>query len=103
MLKKLGISTLALAAAMAVATPAATFARDRGDHGRGFERHDYGRTYERRDFRDHAPVFRDYVRPSVGFGVYVNPAPAANGYYDQYGVWHPYGYYDQFGVWHASY
>jgi hypothetical protein len=31
-----------------------------------------------------------YVAPTI-----VAPAPAANGYYDQYGVWHAYAYYPQ--------
>jgi hypothetical protein len=93
MFKKLGISTLALAAVMAVAAPTASFARDRDDH-RGGER-DSGRhaVIEHRDYG-----FRDHDRSR--FGVGFNAAPAA-GYYDQFGVWHPYGFYDQFGVWHA--
>jgi len=90
MLKKLGISTLALAAALAVAAPTLTFARGRDDH-RGAER------FERRD--DHRLV-RDRDHDGFRFGVGVGVAPAA-GYYDQFGVWHPYGYYDQFGVWHV--
>jgi len=83
MFKKLGISTLALAAALAVAAPTASFARDRDDH------RDRGRR--------EVIVHRDTDRFRFGVGIV---APAA-GYYDQFGVWHPYGFYDQFGVWHA--
>jgi hypothetical protein len=87
MFKKLGISTLALAAVLAVAAPTASFARDRDDH--------------RNDHRDRGSreviVHRDHDRFGFGVGIV---APAA-GYYDQFGVWHPYGFYDQFGVWHA--
>ena len=62
-----------------------------------------------------APAPGYYVGPSVTFGLdfgpsYVVPPPAyvapsappyGDGYYDQWGNWHPYGYYDQWGVWHA--
>jgi hypothetical protein len=86
MFKKLGVSTLALAAVLAMAAPTAGFARDRDEHYRG----------ERREVMVH----RDHDRFGFGIGVNVAPAPAA-GYYDQFGVWHPYGFYDRFGVWHA--
>ena len=88
MLKRLGISTMALAAALAVATPAVSLARDRDDH-RGGEHHEFYRGHD-----------RDWDRGrgwSFGFGYTapvsapVVPAPAA-GYYDQFGVWHPYAY-----------
>ena len=83
MLKRLGISTMALAAALAVATPAVTLARDRDDH-RGGEHHEF---YRGRDW-DH-----DRHGWGLGFG-YTAPVPApAPGYYDQFGVWHPYTYY----------
>lgn len=93
MLKKFGLSTLALAAALAVAVPTVSLAADRGGDHRGG-----------RDFDRHEDVRRDdHVRGrGFGVGVYVAPtivapapAPAANGYYDQYGVWHPYAYYPQ--------
>jgi len=86
MFKKLGISTLALAAALAVAAPTASFARDRDDH--------------RNDHRDRGReviVHRDHDRFRFGVGI----ATPAAGYYDQFGVWHAYGFCDQFGVWHA--
>ena len=83
MFKKLGISTLALAAALAVAAPTASFARDRDDH------RDHGRR--------EVIVHRDHDRFRFGVGI----ATPAAGYYDQFGVWHAYGFCDQFGVWHA--
>jgi len=99
MLKRFGLSTLALATALAVAAPAVSLARDRDDfRGRDFDRHERveHRTYDRRD--------RDYDRDRGRFGFSLGyrsaPAPAANGYYDQYGNWHPYGYYDQWGNYH---
>ena len=85
---------MALAAALAVASPAVSLARDRDDH-RGGEHHE---VYRGRDGRD-----RGWDRDrGWGFGFGYNavpvpvptpaPAPAA-GYYDQFGVWHPYSYY----------
>jgi hypothetical protein len=101
MLKRFRIPTLALAASMAVAVPTFTFARDRGE-SRGHEQAFRGREFhEGHEDRWRGEGFRRGYS-NLGFGVYAAPAPApgANGYYDQYGVWHPYGYYDQFGVWH---
>jgi hypothetical protein len=99
MLKKLGIPTLALAVAMAVAAPSVTLARDRDDYrGRGFERHEMYRGREQRVWRDN-----DRGRFSFGINIYrapIAPQPVANGYYDEYGVWHAYGFYDQYGNWH---
>ena len=106
MLKRFGLPTLALATAMAVAAPTVTLARDRDDHRGG----DAGRhEVVRRDFHgDHDRDFRGGRGINFGLGFYSAPAPVvapapapATGYYDQYGVWHPYGYYDQFGVWRA--
>ena len=103
MLKRFGIPSLALATVLAVAAPTVTLARDRDDHrGGDFDRHE---TIRGRDDHD----FRGRDRFNFGVGVYASPAPVvapapvvpASGYYDQYGVWHPYGYYDQFGNWHA--
>ena len=92
MLKKLGIPTLALAMALAVAAPAVSLARGRDEHrGGGFDRHE---VYRGRDAR----VWRGRGGPSFNFGVGVYAAPAPAGYYDQYGVWHPYGY-GAYGVW----
>jgi hypothetical protein len=107
MLKRFGITTFALATALAVAAPTVTLARDRDDHRGGdvgrqeaFRgRDDRGGHFQDRDDRDWG--FRGGNRFNFGVGVYSAPAPAAGGYYDQFGVWHPYGYYDQFGVWHA--
>jgi hypothetical protein len=92
MLKRLGISTMALAAALAVAAPAVSLARDRDDH-RGGERHEVYRGHD--GWRG-----RDWDRGwGFGFGYFgynavpvPAPAPAA-GYYDQFGVWHAYNYY----------
>lgn len=103
MFKKLRFSALGLAAAMAVAVPTVSLARDHdgGRGGRGFARQEYrGGDHDRgRDWDRGRSFYRDYDHDrGWGFGVYVNPAPApvANGYYDQYGVWHPYAY-DQYG------
>ncbi|HEX6897355.1 MAG TPA: hypothetical protein VF146_18880 [Bryobacteraceae bacterium] len=122
MLKRLGIPALALASAFAIAAPNVTLAADRGgnrdghegarqefrdrgnDRDRHFDRDD--RHFDRDDRRFDRDGRRfdrdDHGRFNFGVGVYAAPvpAPAASGYYDQYGVWHAYGYYDQFGVWH---
>ena len=111
MLKRLGIPALALASAFAIAAPNVTLAADRGGDRDGHqgarqEFRDRGNDRDRhfdRDDRDGRRFDRsDHGRFNFGVGVYAAPvpAPAASGYYDQYGVWHAYGYYDQFGVWH---
>jgi hypothetical protein len=88
MVKRLGISTIALAAILAAAVPGVSLARDRDDH-RGGEHHEVYRGHDR--WRD-----RDWDRgrgSSLGFGYTAPvpvPVPAAAGYYDQFGVWHPY-------------
>jgi hypothetical protein len=82
---------MALAAILAVAAPRASQARDRDDH-RGGEHHEVYRGHD--GWRD-----RDWDRGrgrSFGFGLTAPvpvPAPAPTGYYDQFGVWHPYTYY----------
>ena len=97
MLKKLGFKTMALAAGLAVAAPTISLARDRDDfRGRNVERNE---RFERRDRDDRG--FRDRDDRRFNFRYYAAPAPAANGYYDRFGVWHPYGFYDRFGVWRA--
>jgi hypothetical protein len=86
MLRKLGIPVLAIAAALAAAVPSVSMARDRDDHHEAV----------RRDFHsDH-----DRFRGGWNVGIYAAPAPvvpapapAPAGYYDQYGVWHPYAVY----------
>ena len=81
MFKKLGIKTLALAAVMAVAAPAVTFARDWDDYrGRGDEHHVVYRGswgYDNRAFR-----YEDQDRDGWNAGVssYRAPAPVARGY-----------------------
>jgi hypothetical protein len=103
MLKKLGFKTMALAAGLAVAAPTLSLARDRDDlRGRNSNSHARVENHERyeRSDRDNRGI-RDRGDRRFNFRSYSTPAPAANGYYDQYGVWHPYGYYDGFGVWHA--
>jgi Ni/Co efflux regulator RcnB len=95
MLRRLGISTMALAAALAAATPAVSLARDRDDHRSG-EHHEVYRGHEAGRDR-HWDHDRDWDRQgwSFGFG-YTAPVPVpapAPGYYDQYGVWHPYAPY----------
>ena len=112
MLKRFGIPVLALASALAIAAPTMSFARDSrgGGEARG------GREVARQDFRggDNDRHFdrddRQFDRDDRGFygdrddrfnfGFYANPVPVpvptptpyANGYYDQYGIWHPYSY-----------
>ena len=129
MMKRLGIPALALASVLAMAAPNLTLAAERGNQrgggnevarqdfrggnneARGNQNFDRGR----QDFnrggqnfdRDDRHFDRDDRGGNWGVGVYtapapvIAPAPAAAGYYDQFGVWHPYGYYDQFGVWHS--
>lgn len=91
MLKRFGIPALALASALAIAAPSVTFARGRDDYrgsGRDFDRHVVVRD------RDHRGGF------NFGLGFYADPTPvpvpvpvpAPSGYYDEYGIWHPYGY-----------
>ena len=103
MLKLFGLKTMALAAGLAVAAPTISLARDRDDFRGNREpvrnqRIDHDRFVHRDVDRDRF-VRRD--RDDYRYNVRVAPTPAATGYYDQFGVWHPYGYYDQFGVWHA--
>lgn len=86
MLRKVGIPLLALAGVLSAAIPTVSIARDRDDHHETFRG------------RDDWHVRGD--RDRVGIGVYTTPvpvpvpapAPAPAGYYDQYGVWHPYAY-----------
>ena len=103
MLKRLGISTMALAAILAAAVPGVSLARDRDDH-RGGEHHEFNRGHEGGRDRDwdhdrDGDRDRDWDRGrgwSFGFGYNAVPVPApapASGYYDQYGVWHAYNYY----------
>jgi hypothetical protein len=79
MFKRIGVTTLALAAAL-LFVPGAAQARD----------------YEREHHRHRFSVF---------FGV--APRTYSDGYYDRWGYWHPYyggyydrGYYDRWGRWH---
>ena len=106
MLKKLGIPTLALVTAMAVAAPAVTFARDNGDHrGGDVARHETAQRGTIAAAISGIATITLFAGRPVQFGVgFVAPAPvapAATGYYDQYGIWYRYGYYDQFGIWRA--
>jgi hypothetical protein len=82
MFKKLGIKTLALAAVMAVAAPAVTFARDWDDYrGGGDEHHMVYRGPWGYDNRGWSNQVRD--RWNAGVGSYRTPAPVARGYYGQ--------------------
>jgi hypothetical protein len=79
MFKKLGIKTLALAAVMAVAAPAVTFARDWDDYrGRGDEHQMVYRGSSGYDNRVWSNQDRD--RWNVGVGSYRAPAPVVRGY-----------------------
>jgi hypothetical protein len=85
MLRKLGIPVLALAAVLMASIPAISMARDREDH--------HADVRARNDWHD-----RDGLH--LGIGVYTTPVPAPvpapaptpAGYYDQFGIWHPYAY-----------
>jgi len=89
MLKKLGLPAVALGTALSLLGPTALLARD---HDRDRDaRHEFR---ERREFR-RGPRFSFYYGPSYTYGY-------NNGYYDQFGNWHPYGYgwYDRWGRFH---
>jgi len=75
MIKKLGLPTLVLGAALGLLNPSVSQAREDENH---HHRH----------------------RFSVMFGV--GPTHYPSGYYDRWGRWHPYspGYYDRWGYWH---
>jgi hypothetical protein len=100
MLKRFGIPALALASALAIAAPTMSFARDRGGNERG------GQQVARTDFRgrgdDHFDRDRHFDRDEDGgfnYGLnFYAPPPAPSGYYDQYGIWHPYAVGGQYGV-----
>jgi len=84
MKRRLGLATLALGTALAILTPATAMARD--FHG---DRHEAVRVDRGHWDRGRSPAI------GFGFGIYSTPAPVivnppAAGYYDQYGVWHPY-------------
>ena len=110
-----------IAAAFALLTPVAAMAQRRGQEG---NRRSAPRIVERSHDRDHdrdrgrsrshfefrfGPSVRPryYVAPSpysygyYSYDPYYTYTPYADGYYDQWGYWHPYGgYYDAWGVWH---
>jgi hypothetical protein len=100
MLKKLGFTTLGLAAALTLLAPTVTLARDRDDNrGRGYGGPENHQVIQHRQRAEHD--WREHDR-GYEFGArgYTALAPAANGYYDQFGNWHPYGYNDQYGYRH---
>lgn len=104
MLKKFGLSAL-VGAALAFAPATALAAdHDRGRRGgesrhevqrRGFERHDFDRHDRDRD-RGHwrGGYFYygpSYVAPySYGYAPYYYGNTYSGGYYDRWGIWHPY-------------
>jgi len=81
MLNKLGLSAAMLAA---LALPTTALAQ----YGHGGEHHGGGHV-ERGGHVEHG-----YYRHGPGFGIYFGPGPIygpyAYGYYDQFGIWHPY-------------
>lgn len=91
MFRKLGVTGLVLASALAVLGPQVASARDRDDYrySRDAREARDGREWrertghEREEWREHE---RREDRRYYGRGNY------ANGYYDQFGYWHPYGY-----------
>jgi hypothetical protein len=75
MLKKFRLPILALATALTVMAPGAMFVR--GRHHEWREHHHFG----------------VYVGPGYGYGYnpyYGNPYYGGYGYYDAWGLWHPY-------------
>jgi hypothetical protein len=88
MLKKLGLPAVVLGTALSLLSPAAASARDH-DRDRG-ERHEF----RERGFH-RGPRFSIYYGPSYAYG-----PGYTNGYYDQWGYWHPYGHYDRWGRFH---
>jgi hypothetical protein len=80
MLKKLGLSAAMLAA---LALPTTALAQ----HGRGGEHHGGGRV-------ERSHYGHGYYRHGPNFGIYFGPGPIygpyAYGYYDAFGIWHPY-------------
>ena len=90
MLKKLGLPAVVLGTALSLLSPVAGLARDhdRDDHGRD------RREFREREFR-RGPRFSIYYGPSYTYG-----PRYSNGYYDQWGNWHPYGWYDRWGRFH---
>ena len=83
-LKRFGLPVV-FGTALALLSPAASYARD----------HDYDRDrHERHEWREHRSHARGYF--------YYGPSYGAGGYYDRWGRWHPYayGYYDRWGYWH---
>jgi predicted ABC-class ATPase len=93
MLKKLGITGLALVSTLAVFGPAAA-AQDRFDYG---DRNGYGERHERRErqewrererrqWREHEE--REHAQRERREDRYYNGYRA--GFYDEYGYWHPY-------------
>jgi hypothetical protein len=80
MLKKYGLPTLVLTAALAVLSPASALARD---HDRDHERHER-REWREHEWREHHRHYRDSYYYGPGY---------VNGYYDRWGYWHPAGYY----------
>ena len=76
------LATLALGSALTVLAPVTLLAKDRDDRGRD-ERRSEQVSRERRD-RDHWRKDRDRDDRYRGRYAY------ANGWYDQFGYWHPY-------------
>jgi hypothetical protein len=92
MFKKLGISAAVLAG-LSLLTPAAAVAEEHHEHGgNGHGGYRYGgHRYGGGWYGDRwygGPRYRG----GIYYGPYVGPyyGPIAEGYYDQWGVWHPY-------------
>jgi hypothetical protein len=111
MLKKLGLTGLALAAALTVLGPQVASARDRddnryrgnegyygGSYGNGYGYNAYGysprNSHEEHEWRERQRrEWREHERRERARRYYYNRGNAyQNGYYDSYGYWHPYGY-----------
>jgi hypothetical protein len=79
MLKKLGLSA-ALLAALALPTTALAQHGHGGEHHGGPVAHGY--------YHGGGPQFGVYFGPGPAYGPYLGPY--GGGYYDQFGIWHPY-------------
>ena len=107
MKKRFGLVVATIGTALAFLAPATAMARDRDDRGRDrheyrendrHERHEREERFERRRSYYGGYGSGYYSAPSYGYG-YTAPV---DGYYDQYGNFHPYarGHYDRWGHYH---
>ena len=107
MLKRLGLPAIILGA-ITVTSPGTALAKDHDrddrDRNRGEWREHERHERRERVWREDRPRFYFNYGPSYSYNPYVYGQTYAGGYYDRWGVWHPYatnyGYYDRWGRWH---